>query len=89
MAAEKDIMVNNPAAPTPDATVKAPGTLKRFLSEVWVELRKTNWPTGNELVKFVVVVMVTIIVVAVYLSIVDLVMQHGSSYLFQIHTPGS
>ncbi len=90
MAAEKETMVNTPAAPTPDAAaVHAPNAVQRFLREVMVELRKTTWPTRNELVKFVVVVLVTILVVAVYLSAADFLMQHVSSYLFQIPNSGS
>lgn len=58
--------------------------LKHFLREVMAELKKTNWPTRNELVKYTVVVVMTIVIVAVYLYLADLVIGQISSNLFQV-----
>ncbi len=48
-------------------------SLSRFLREITIELKKTNWPTGNELIKYTVVVMTTIVTVAVFLYVADLI----------------
>jgi preprotein translocase SecE subunit len=52
---------------------------------VIIELKKTNWPTRNELTKYVVVVVATIFVVAVYLYLLDKAGQFLSTRLFNIH----
>ena len=76
---------NNDAVNMPTAPVAAPSapqsersgsiwlSLTRFLREIKIELKKTSWPTGNELIKYTVVVMMTIISVAVFLFVADLV----------------
>ena len=48
-------------------------TLKRFLAEVRVEMKKTKWPTRDELTKYVTVVVITIVAVAIFLYISDVV----------------
>ncbi|MHB9110608.1 MAG: preprotein translocase subunit SecE [Armatimonadota bacterium] len=55
-----------------------------FLKEVEVELRKTSWPTRNELTKFTIVVMVTIVVVSIYLFVCDRAFWYISKTLFKI-----
>jgi len=90
MAANNDTMVNIPAAPGPDTpATRAPSALTRFLREVLVELKKTTWPTMNELVKFTVVVIVTIVVVAVFLAVADLILGRLAEVGFHIHTAPS
>ncbi|MHB9026475.1 MAG: preprotein translocase subunit SecE [Armatimonadota bacterium] len=75
--------MNSTAVPTmKDSTAGQPNffahlwrSIGHFLQEVMVELKKTDWPTRNELTKFTIVVMVTIIVVAIYLFFSDKVAQ--------------
>ncbi|MCT6924350.1 MULTISPECIES: preprotein translocase subunit SecE [Bacillales] len=50
-----------------------------FLQEVGSEMRKTSWPKSKELTKYTVVVIVTVVVMALYFSVVDL----GISELFR------
>jgi preprotein translocase subunit SecE len=46
----------------------------KFVKESYVEVvRKTSWPSKADLVKFTGVVLGTILVVAVYLGVLDLV----------------
>ena len=79
MAIRKDTAMNTTVASTgekaaimtPDTTNQTWLAMKRFFREVQIELKKTNWPTKNELTKYTIVVMVTIISVAVFLSIAD------------------
>lgn len=82
MAVHKDDAVNiTTAGAVEKPTIKPPGRLKRFLREVMTELKKTNWPSRDELTKFTVVVMVTIIVVAVLLFVYDTVAAHVMQYV--------
>ena len=72
MAANNDDAVKMPTTEAPPKPAQAgPHPVVRFLREVQVELKKTNWPSRDELTKFTVVVMMTIVIVAVYLYISD------------------
>jgi len=96
MAADKDNAMNTtemtttmpPKAPVGRENVFARlwHVLTHFFKEVEVELRKTSWPTRNELTKFTIVVMVTIVVVSLYLFVSDWVIMQISRVLFHIGT---
>ncbi|MGD9874423.1 MAG: preprotein translocase subunit SecE [Kiritimatiellia bacterium] len=53
----------------------AAGGFRNFMSEVWQELRKCNWPTRPELMESTVIVIVSVLIVGVYVSICDVVSQ--------------
>ena len=75
MAVNNNDAVNMPAAqstPSPRSG-SVWQSLTRFFREIRIELKKTSWPTGNELVKYTVVVMTTIVTVALFLYVADLV----------------
>ncbi|HWK21963.1 MAG TPA: preprotein translocase subunit SecE [Ureibacillus sp.] len=55
------------------------GKVKKFLSDVMSEMRKTSWPKSKELTKYTVVVVSTVIVMAIFFVLVDL----GVSELFR------
>ena len=57
--------------------------LKRFLVEVWAELKKTTWPIRKEVYSTTVVVIVTVLITAVFLFVVDKVLQSGMEYVFR------
>jgi len=93
MASSKDNAMNT--TDTTTATPQAPATrengfarywhkLTHFLKEVEIELRKTSWPTRNDLTKFTIVVMVTIVAVSIYLFACDRVFWFISKTLFKI-----
>jgi preprotein translocase subunit SecE len=50
-----------------------------FLQEVGSEMRKTSWPKSKELTKYTIVVVTTVIVMALFFTVVDL----GVSELFR------
>jgi len=58
--------------------------LKRFVGETWAELKKTTWPSRREVYGTTVVVIVTVLICAVYLFVVDLILAAGMDWLFEI-----
>jgi|GEM_PF-263491 len=93
MAASKDNAMNMIESTTPPSrpTIARENYFSRlwhlithFLKEVEIELRKTTWPTRDELTKFTIVVMITIIVVSVYLGLNDRVIGYIGGKLFHI-----
>ena len=57
--------------------------LKQFLVEVWAELKKTTWPGKREVYGTTMVVIVTVLVCALFLWIVDLILNRGMEALFR------
>ena len=57
--------------------------LKRFLGEVWSELKKTSWPAKREVYGTTVVVVVTVLICALYLWVVDLILNRGMEAVFR------
>jgi preprotein translocase subunit SecE len=49
--------------------------ISKFLREVRVELRKVSWPSRREISGSTGVVIVTVIIVAIYLGILDSILQ--------------
>jgi len=49
--------------------------LAKFLREVRVELKKVSWPSRKEISGSTGVVIVTVIIVAIYLGIIDSILQ--------------
>jgi preprotein translocase subunit SecE len=52
--------------------------LVRFLREVYDELRKVVWPTWNELYRYTLVVIVTVIVIGGFIGGVDYILSQLS-----------
>jgi len=42
-----------------------------FFKEVWVEMKRVNWLTKKEVIKYTLIVLVVTIVVAVFLGTLD------------------
>ena len=57
--------------------------LKQFLSEVWSELKKTTWPGRNEVYGTTLVVIVTVLICAFYLWVVDIFLGRGMNLIFE------
>ena len=49
--------------------------LRNFMSEVWQELRKCNWPTRPELMESTVIVIISVLIVGFYVFVCDMVSQ--------------
>jgi len=47
--------------------------IREFLTEVWVELKKSAWPTRSELVDSTAVVLVTVVLLGVFVATADLI----------------
>jgi preprotein translocase subunit SecE len=57
--------------------------LRQFVTEVWSELKKTTWPGKPEIYGTTVVVIVTVLVCALYLWIVDIFLSKGMNFVFE------
>jgi preprotein translocase subunit SecE len=56
----------------------------RFLSEVWGELKKVQWPTRDELYAFTIMVIIAIVAVGVYVGLLDVVLSRASDTIFRL-----
>ena len=59
------------------------GKAKRFLTEVWVEMKRTTWPSRLEVRGTTLVVIATVFVFALFLFAVDYVLSKGVTRLFK------
>jgi preprotein translocase subunit SecE len=57
---------------------------RRFLTEVVGELKKTTWPARREVYGTTLVVIVTVLICALYLYVVDMFLEAGMTRLFRI-----
>ena len=57
--------------------------MRQFLVEVWSELKKTTWPGRNEVYGTTVVVVVTVLLCAFYLWVVDLILNKSMEVVFR------
>jgi preprotein translocase subunit SecE len=57
---------------------------RQFLIEVWAELKKTTWPARREVYGTTLVVIVTVLICAFFLWIVDLVLNRGMQVIFEV-----
>ena len=58
--------------------------IKQFLLEVVAELKKTTWPAKREVYGTTVVVIVTVVICAAYLWVVDMVLNRAMNLVFQV-----
>jgi preprotein translocase subunit SecE len=49
------------------------GGVRGFVAESWAELKKVEWPTQNQLIQGVVVVLIACVIVGIFLYTADLV----------------
>ena len=56
----------------------------KFLREVRLEMKKVTWPTRKEITGSTSVVIVTVIIVAIYLGIVDNILQQAMLWLVNL-----
>jgi preprotein translocase subunit SecE len=49
------------------------GRLRRFLGEVNIERKKVTWPSRKELMASTTVVIVTVLIVAVFIGLLDFI----------------
>jgi preprotein translocase subunit SecE len=56
---------------------------KDFLKEVNMELKRVNWPNKKETIKYTLVVIATLTIVAMYLGIIDFLLSRGLNELIK------
>ena len=54
-----------------------------FAREVRGELRKVAWPTREEVIRFSLIVLVTIVVLTIFVSLIDYLSSEGILLLFE------
>jgi len=57
---------------------------RTFLDEVWAELKRTSWPNRQEVYGTTIVVIVTVVLIAAYLWVVDLTLAALTTQLFRL-----
>ncbi len=57
---------------------------RQFVTEVWAELKKTTWPSQHEVYGTTLVVIVTVLICAFFLWVVDLILNKGMEALFKL-----
>jgi preprotein translocase subunit SecE len=64
-------------------TVKAwPDRIKNFYNDVRTEMRKVTAPSWKEVRATTTVVVITVFIFALYFAVIDFVIQHGVTALF-------
>lgn len=58
-----------------------PSKIATFLGEVKLEMKKVNWPTKQETVKYTIIIIGFSVVVALYLGGVDLIFSKLLNFL--------
>ncbi len=57
--------------------------LKQFVIDTWAELKKTTWPAKHEVYGTTIVVVVTVLICATFLWVVDLMLNKGMKEIFE------
>ena len=57
-------------------------TPTQFVREVRGELRKVAWPTRDEVVRFSIIVLVTVVLLTSFVALIDYLSTEGILYLF-------
>ena len=64
-----------------DVVIARVKQFRQFTGEVWSELKKTTWPGKREVYGTTLVVIVTVLICALYLWVVDLVLSSAMERL--------
>ena len=59
------------------------GRVREFWKNVGVEITKVSWPTRDELRASTIVVIITVLIVAAYIGVVDRILNIGLGLVFQ------
>jgi preprotein translocase subunit SecE len=58
------------------------GKFRQFTADTWGELKRTSWPSKQEVYGTTLVVVVAVLIVGAYLWLVDLVLAYLSQLFF-------
>jgi preprotein translocase subunit SecE len=56
---------------------------RQFVLDVWSELKKTTWPAKREVYGTTLVVIITVLICAFFLWVVDLILNKGMEGIFR------
>ncbi|MEW5807568.1 MAG: preprotein translocase subunit SecE [Acidobacteriota bacterium] len=56
---------------------------KQFLSEVWLELKKTSWPNRKEVYGTTIVVIIAVIICSAFLYVVDVTLTNIITFILK------
>ena len=59
--------------------------IRGFLGEVRSETKKVSWPKRSELRESTMVVVVSVFIITVFISIVDLILNKGLDFLLRLN----
>jgi preprotein translocase subunit SecE len=84
MAVETKKMANSAAAGGNfgDQIKSWPDRIKSFYNDVRSEMRKVTAPSWKEVQGTTIVVVITVFIFGLYFAVIDYVIQHGITYLF-------
>ena len=54
---------------------------RQFLDDSWKELKRTSWPSRNEVYGTTLVVILVTVLIALYLGVVDLILAYIQQWL--------
>ena len=57
--------------------------IKAFFKEAWFELKKVNWPSRKETIRYTLIVIVVLTIVALYLGGIDFLFTRVLNKLIQ------
>ncbi len=57
--------------------------IKEFFKEAWFELKKVNWPSRKETIRYTLIVIVVLTIVALYLGGIDFLFTRVLNKLIQ------
>ena len=68
-----------PAAPPPN---RERTSIPEYLQEVRGELRKVAWPTREEVIRYSIIVLVTVVLLTAFVNLIDYISTEAILYLF-------
>jgi len=74
---EKTVVKSRARATNPSKTNKKPNIFRRFvdyIKQVRLEIKRTTWPTGNEVLNMTIIVLVALLFFGVFIFLIDFVM---------------
>jgi preprotein translocase subunit SecE len=78
----EEIAERRATRPSPGAPRTRP-TVRQFLHEVNVEMRKVAWPTRNETINYATVVFITLAILMALIFVLDLAFSKLAIFLFK------
>jgi preprotein translocase subunit SecE len=72
------------AGSSASAPVKSPNRFIQFLQEVFMELKRTSWPSRTETVRSTLVVLAVMIIISTWIVLCDKVLTNVTQWLTEL-----